>query len=96
MTGRTVTVLDLTSQAVTGLTGSAPDRDELRQRLLTEDEHFAALATEHAAHEARLSELRDLTHPTVDEEVEEKTLKKKKLVLKDEMEAILLRHAPDG
>ncbi len=84
--GRTATVLDLSSEAVTGLTGD----DALRQRLLGEDEHFAALAAEHAGYEARLAELRVLAYPTVDEEVEEKTLKKKKLALKDEMEVILL------
>ena len=71
---------------------SQSDADTLRQQLLTSDEHFAALAAEHAGYEERLAELRVITYPTVDEEVEEKTLKKKKLALKDEMELIVLRH----
>jgi uncharacterized protein YdcH (DUF465 family) len=98
--GRTATVLDLSSEAVTGLTGqkgvpvSQPETDTeaLRQQLLATDEHFAALAHEHATHEARLAELRTLAYPTADEEAEEKTLKKMKLALKDEMEVIFRRH----
>ncbi len=102
--GRTAPVLDLTSEAVTGLTGqkgvpvsqSETDTEALRQQLLATDEHFAALAHEHATHEARLVELRTLAYPTVDEELEEKTLKKMKLALKDEMEVILHRHLAGG
>ena len=98
--GRTATVLDLTSEAVTGLTGqkgvpvSQPETDTeaLRQQLLATDDHFAALAHEHATHEARLAELGAVRYPTVDEELEEKTLKKMKLALKDEMEVVLRRH----
>jgi selenophosphate synthetase-related protein/uncharacterized protein YdcH (DUF465 family) len=99
--GRTATVLDLTSEAVTGLSGdtrgnrvseSEIDTEALRQQLLATDEHFAALAHEHATHEARLVELRAVRYPTVGEDLEEKTLKKMKLALKDEMEAILRRH----
>ena len=71
---------------------SQSDTETIRQQLLANDEHFAALAAEHAGYEERLAELRVITYPTVDEEVEEKTLKKKKLALKDEMELIVLRH----
>ncbi|MEA2974396.1 MAG: hypothetical protein QOG82_2854 [Actinomycetota bacterium] len=71
---------------------SQSDTETLRQQLLASDEHFAALAAEHAGYEERLAELRAVTYPTVDEEVEEKTLKKKKLALKDEMEVIFRRH----
>jgi selenophosphate synthetase-related protein/uncharacterized protein YdcH (DUF465 family) len=104
LAGRTATVLDLTSEAVTGLAGqkgvpvsqSEIDTEALRQRLLATDDHFAALAHEHATHEARLAELRALSYPTVDEEAEEKTLKKMKLALKDEMEVIFRRHRAGG
>ncbi len=103
--GRTAAVLDLSSEAVTGLAGdkgvtrmsqSDTDTEALRQQLLATDEHFAALAAEHAGYEERLVELRALAFPTVDEEVEEKILKKKKLALKDEMEVIFLRYRAGG
>jgi uncharacterized protein YdcH (DUF465 family) len=75
---------------------SQSETETLRQQLLASDERFAALAAEHAGYEDRLAELRSVTYPTVDEEIEEKTLKKKKLALKDEMEVIFRRHRAGG
>ena len=64
----------------------------LKEFLLAHDDTFRALATEHKGYEARLSELSSLHFPNEDEQIEEATLKKKKLHLKDQMEAIIARH----
>jgi uncharacterized protein YdcH (DUF465 family) len=63
----------------------------LKEFLITNDETFRALATEHHDYETRLSELSSLHFPNEDEQVEEATIKKKKLHLKDQMEAIMTR-----
>ena len=66
--------------------------DSLKEQLLTSDPEFRELARTHTRYEARLSELTDLAHPSNDEQLEEITLKKKKLAVKDQMQEILLRH----
>jgi uncharacterized protein len=68
-----------------------PDTDALKQHLLANDSHFSELAREHGEHEKRLSELAALHYPSVEEQIEESTLKKKKLLLKDQMETIVRR-----
>lgn len=68
------------------------ETESLKQQLLTNDAQFAALAHEHSEYEKRLSELAALHYPNADEQVEESTLKKKKLYLKDQMESILRRY----
>ena len=68
------------------------DTEALKQQLLTSDEQFAALANEHSEYEKRLSELAALHYPNAEEQMEESTLKKKKLFLKDQMEIILRRY----
>ena len=56
------------------------------QRILSdEDPEFRLWADEHHRCEARLEELTGKPDITVDEELEEKTLKKRKLHLKDQM-----------
>lgn len=56
------------------------------QRILSsEDAEFRQWIEEHHACESRLSELASKKEVTVDEELEEKTLKKRKLHLKDQM-----------
>jgi uncharacterized protein YdcH (DUF465 family) len=67
------------------------DADALKQHLLANDTAFASLAHEHGEYEKRLSELASLHYPSAEEQMEEATLKKKKLVLKDQMESILRR-----
>ena len=58
------------------------------QRILSqEDEQFRNWIEEHHACEARLSELCSKDQVTTEEEIEEKTLKKRKLHLKDQMAA---------
>jgi uncharacterized protein YdcH (DUF465 family) len=67
------------------------DTEALKQHLLANDTQFAALANEHREYEKRLSELAALHYPSVEEQIEESTLKKKKLYLKDQMETIMRR-----
>jgi len=56
------------------------------QRILSdEDPEFRQWAEEHRKCESRLHELTTKSDVTVDEEFEEKTLKKRKLHLKDQM-----------
>jgi uncharacterized protein YdcH (DUF465 family) len=50
------------------------------------------LAREHGRYEARLSELSALTYPSEEEQLEEITLKKKKLALKDQMYSLMRQH----
>jgi uncharacterized protein YdcH (DUF465 family) len=71
---------------------SFSDTDALKQHLIASDSHYAELATAHHEFELRLSELAALHYPSVEEQMEEATLKKKKLILKDEMEVILRRY----
>lgn len=55
------------------------------------DPEFRRLHDEHRHHEQRLQVLAAKTRLSEDEEMEEKRLKKEKLLLKDRMEAIRLR-----
>ncbi|HYI09459.1 MAG TPA: DUF465 domain-containing protein [Thermoanaerobaculia bacterium] len=56
------------------------------QRILSdEDPEFRRWADEHRRCESRLSELTTKTEINIEEEMEEKTLKKRKLHLKDQM-----------
>ncbi|MCI0399997.1 MAG: DUF465 domain-containing protein [Gammaproteobacteria bacterium] len=64
----------------------------LRDYLLAHDEKYRDLANEHKKYEARLSELSSLHYPNDEELIEETILKKKKLLLKDQMEAIASKY----
>jgi uncharacterized protein YdcH (DUF465 family) len=66
--------------------------DSLKEQLLTTDPEFRELAREHGRYEARLSELTALAYPSDEEQLEEITLKKKKLALKDQMHSIMLQY----
>ena len=66
--------------------------DGLKEQLMTTDPEFRELAREHGRYEARLNELNSLAYPNDDEQLEEITLKKKKLAVKDQMHEIMLRH----
>lgn len=66
--------------------------DSLKEHLIMTDPEFRELAKEHGRYEARLSELTALSYPSDEEQLEEITLKKKKLAVKDQMQAIMLRH----
>ncbi len=66
--------------------------DSLREELIMKDPEFRELAREHGRYEARLNELSSLAYPNDEEQLEEITLKKKKLAVKDQMHEIMLRH----
>ena len=66
---------------------SRPDR--VRDELLKINPTFRELVQQHSSYEQRLQELSHLTYPSDDEQVEESTLKKKKLLVKDEIYAIM-------
>ena len=66
--------------------------DGLKDRLIHTDPEFRELAREHTRYEERLSQLSSLAYPSDEEQLEEITLKKKKLAVKDQMQAIMSRH----
>ena len=61
--------------------------EDIQRILSTEDAEFRHWLEEHHVCEARLTELASKPQVTVEEEIEEKTLKKRKLLLKDQMAA---------
>jgi uncharacterized protein len=66
--------------------------DSLKEELINRDPEFRELAREHHKYEERLSELSALTYPSDEEQLEEITLKKKKLALKDQMYSMMLQY----
>jgi uncharacterized protein YdcH (DUF465 family) len=66
--------------------------DSLREELINRDPEFRQLAQEHHKYEERLSELSALSYPSDEEQMEETTLKKKKLALKDQMYSMMLQY----
>lgn len=67
--------------------------DSLKEELMASNPEFRELAREHGRYEQRLSELSALTYPSDEEQLEEVTLKKKKLALKDQMYSLMLQAA---
>lgn len=63
--------------------------DPVRDELLEKNQDFRNLVQQHQDYEKRLTELAGLTYPNDDELLEETTLKKKKLSVKDEIYAIM-------
>ena len=63
-----------------------------REALLEEDDEYRDLAEQHRALESRLAELLGHPYRSGDDLMEEATLKKKKLHIKDRMEHILQRY----
>jgi uncharacterized protein YdcH (DUF465 family) len=59
---------------------------------LAHDDHYQELHRRHQEHERLLHQFAEKGHLTEEEDFEEKRLKKEKLALKDQMEAILRRH----
>jgi len=66
--------------------------DSIKEQLLATNSQFRELAREHQKHEQRLSELAALPYPSAEEQFEESLLKKKKLYIKDQMEAIIQQY----
>src|SRR5947208_10328791 len=68
---------------------------DLKAELLRTDEEFHKLAVKHHELEDRLHELTGKHYLSEPEQLEEVTLKKRKLQLKDRMEDIMRRHRQD-
>lgn len=62
---------------------------EIKQELMKESQTFRDLVEQHETYEERLTELANLNYPNDDEQVEEVTIKKKKLNVKDEIYSML-------
>jgi uncharacterized protein YdcH (DUF465 family) len=67
------------------MSSTNPVRDEL----LKTNSEFRDLVHKHDDYEQRLSQLQHLSYPSDDEQLEEATLKKKKLLIKDEIYSIM-------
>ena len=65
---------------------------EIRGRLLLNNEEYQQLAANHDSLDTRLAKLASQHYLSENEQAEEKTLKKRKLQLKDRMEDILRNH----
>jgi uncharacterized protein YdcH (DUF465 family) len=63
-------------------------QEELRAHLMETNEEFRRLAGQHSEYARKLEMLEAKPHLTYDDQVEETRLKKMKLRLKDQMEAI--------
>lgn len=72
------------------------DFEELKRQLVQTDEEFRALATEHHHLDEKLHDLTARSYLSEPEQLEEVTLKKRKLRLKDQMESILRRRQIDS
>lgn len=69
------------------------DFEELKRKLLQTDEEFRRLASQHHDLDEKIHSLAARHYLTEPEQIEESTLKKRKLQLKDQMETILRRHS---
>ena len=67
-------------------------QDELKAHLMATNEEYRQLASQHSDYAKKLDALESLSHLTEEEELEEKRLKKGKLRLKDQMEAIMSQY----
>jgi uncharacterized protein YdcH (DUF465 family) len=65
---------------------------DIRQALLEIDQEFRRLAEEHSRYESQLEELVKQSYWNVEDLALEVSLKKMKLLLKDQMEMIVARH----
>lgn len=63
--------------------------NSVRDVLIKENQAFRELIQQHQSYEKRLTELAQLTYPSDEELLEETNLKKKKLLLKDEIYSMM-------
>jgi uncharacterized protein YdcH (DUF465 family) len=68
---------------------------ELRQQLLSRDAEFRRLAEEHHSYDEQLEQLNRRHHLSEEERIQEITLKKRKLMLKDQMYAMVQKYRKD-
>jgi uncharacterized protein YdcH (DUF465 family) len=71
------------------------ETQEVKHFLLQSHDQYRDLAERHHALDDRLHELIEKPHLSESEQVEESTIKKRKLALKDSMERIVLEWARD-
>jgi uncharacterized protein YdcH (DUF465 family) len=67
-------------------------QEELKAHLMENNEEFRQLAWQHSKYARELEALESRSHLSYDEQMEETRLKKLKLHLKDQMEAILKQY----
>lgn len=67
--------------------------EDLKHRLLETNEEFRELASKHHSLDDRLHELEAKHYLSDEEQVEEISLKKRKLHIKDQMESMLRHHS---
>ena len=67
--------------------------DTVRDELIRENQAFRDMVQQHQSYEKRLTELAGLAYPGDDELLEETNLKKKKLLLKDEMYSMMQNYS---
>jgi uncharacterized protein len=72
------------------------DFEEMKKQLLASNDEFRQLATQHHLLDERIHNLAHRQYLSEPEQLEEVTLKKKKLQLKDQMETILRQHRVSG
>ena len=72
---------------------SAVEAQEVKQVLLQRDEQFRQLVEQHHQLDDHLHQLIEKHYLSEPEQVEEVTLKKRKLALKDQMEGIVREYA---
>jgi uncharacterized protein YdcH (DUF465 family) len=63
--------------------------EEIKEHLISTDPDFRRLVHEHHSYEAKLNVLTEQSHVTDEQQIEEVTLKKKKLNLKDQMNRMI-------
>ena len=69
------------------------DFEELKRKLLQNDEEYRQLATQHHDLDEKIHDLTARHYLSQPEQLEEVTLKKRKLRLKDQMESIVRRYS---
>lgn len=72
------------------------DQQELKDQLLRTDEAFRQLVTEHHTLDERVRQLSSQAFLSTPEQIEEVSLKKRKLRLKDQIEEALRRHGTEA
>lgn len=71
------------------------DFEAIRQQLLESNDEFRQLASQHHDLDERIHDLAARPYLSAPEQLEEVTLKKRKLHLKDQMESILRRYTSE-
>ena len=72
---------------------STAEAQEVKSLLLRSNDQYRQLSERHHQLDDRLHQLTQLPYLTASEQVEEVTLKKRKLALKDQMEQMALEYA---